>query len=802
MGSRVLASAVLTLCLTLANAAAPAGEVEGIAFFETKIRPVLVEHCYQCHATGAKKLRGGLKLDSRVSILAGGDTGPAVVPGKPEESLLLAAIRHEDELEMPPKGKLPPRIIADFERWITLGAPAPSGPPAAELQGKNAAARSEVRRADGVLNRMDFQDARRFWSLIPPADVPVPTVATPAWVRQPLDAFILQRLEAKGVAPSPLADKRTLIRRATFDLTGLPPSAEEIDAFLRDDSDQAFERVVDRLLASPHYGERWGRHWLDNVRYADTNGSDENFYLAFAWRYRDYVIRSLNDDKPYDRFVTEQLAGDLMDEDDPDQHDPGEALTGASFLAFGAKLQSERDVPKRVLDTIDEIIDVTSRTFLGLTVSCARCHDHKYDPIPQRDYYALAGIFRASGGNDGRIRELPIAPPAEREIARASAYRYWWARMRLRDLNAVTKEEQRKEREELPKRIKAEADFLRRYPLVHAMYDAPVEDVPIMIRGNHLNPEKEKVPRGFLKVTDNLVQPLSIGPKESGRLQLARWLTDPAHPLTARVMVNRIWQYHFGRGIVATASDFGFRGERPTHPELLDHLAREFIRQGWSIKQMHRLIMLSSTYQQSSAYRQDGISADPENRLLWRQNRRRLEAEAIRDSLLETAGTLDRTFGGSIFDFPLMQRVTTDQSENAALPTYRSHRRAIYLPFLRMAVYTLFADFDINDPTLPMPTRETSVVAPQALFMLNDKLVCEAAAAFADWLLERTGLDTTGRIQAAYIRAFGRPPSSSELDLGKKFLSDLTEAEGSPSREAWVVYCHTLLATSEFIYIN
>ena len=644
--------------------------------------------------------------------------------------------------------------------------------PAAEHKDKNPTARNEIRRADGVLNRIDFQEARWFWSLVPSADVLVPAVASPAWVRQPIDAFILHRLEAKGLSPSPPADKRTLIRRASFDLTGLPPTAEEIDAFLRDNSDQAFERVVDRLLASPHYGERWARHWLDNVRYADTNGSDRNFDLAFAWRYRDYVIRAFNDDKPYDQFVTEQLAGDLMEEDGSEDY-PGEALTGASFLAFGAKLQSERDVLKRVMDTIDEMIDVTSRTFLGLTVSCARCHDHKYDPIPQRRLLRPGWCLP-------RIRRIGRPDPrASHRTARRTRCGQRIGLSLLVGPDAAPRPQCCQQRGG-----HAGAEGTPQTHQDRGAVPSPLPPGPRDVRCAHRrcadhDPRQSPQPGEGESPTRIFEGDRQRGPAAghwSERVRPPRACPlahRPGPPADRPCHGQPDWQYHFGRGIVATASDFGFRGERPSHPELLDSLAREFVRQGWSIKQMHRLIMLSSTYQQSSAYRQDGVSADPENVLLCARIARDWKPRPSATACSKPREPWTEPSGGTIFHFPLMERVTTDQSENAALSTYSSHRRAIYLPFLRMAVYTLFADFDINDPTLPMPTREATVVAPQALFMLNDKLVLEVASAFADQILEREDFDTAGRIQAAYIQAFGRPPSPTELELGQQFLVDL-----------------------------
>lgn len=788
-------------------------------FFEEHIRPVLVERCYECHSADADILHGGLRVDTAGGMRKGGDSGPAVVPGDDEASLLIDALQHES-FEMPPSGKLPEPVVANFVRWVRDGAFDPrNDEAAAEVSGA-------VRRDDGILNRIDYDDGREHWSIVPPQDHRPPTVERSDLVRTPVDAFILAKLESHDLSLSPEVDRATLLRRVKFDLVGLPPTPEELDAFLADEEPGAYERLVERLLASPHYGERWARHWLDVVRYSDSNGLDENYHFGHAWRYRDYVVRSFNEDKPYDEFLTEQLAGDLLakqPEYASDRQRYSDAMIATGFLAIGPKMQAEPDNQKRVMDTIDELIDVTSQAFLGLSVACARCHNHKFDPISQRDYYALAGVFRSAAGNNGKRRDVPLVPDSEMAAYREAERVAREAREQDEALAKKIKELQQKVAErpdnlaEVTKQLDALMterkpireekarlrSHLRTFAHVHTVHASKPEDVPVHIRGSHLNLAKEPVPRGALPLTDNSVSPPEIAADAPGRLELAQWLTDPQHPLTARVMVNRIWQGHFGRGLVDTPNDFGYRGSEPTHPELLDFLTREFVREGWSIKRLHRMILLSSTYRQASSpasqQRAAAVKVDIDNRLLWRQNRRRLEVEPLRDNLLAVAGLLDTKIGGRVFKFPNGERVTDDQSANKALASYESHRRAIYLPVIRVATYSMFGVFDLSDPSRPIASRGSSVVSPQALFMMNSDLVKEAAAGFAERLLTGDAQDAAAMIDDAYRLAYGRSPTKAERQLS---LSYLGAGAHLPRETLWRDYCQSLMAASEFIYVD
>jgi cytochrome c553 len=1072
--------------LWLLAAATAASGADGSGFFESKVRPVLAQQCLSCH--GAAKM-GGLRMDSREALLQGGGRGAAIVPGKPEQSLLLRAVRHEGGLKMPPGSRLKDAEAAALAEWIALGAPwGAQAPPA------NA--------------------AEKFWSFVPPRDPAPPTVRNQAWVKSPLDAFVLAALEAKGLTPRQPADKRTLIRRATYDLTGLPPTPAEIRDFLRDDSPQAFARVVDRLLASPRYGERWGRHWLDVARYADSNGLDENLVYKNAFRYRDYVIRAFNQDKPYDQFIHEQLAGDLLPEA-ADLATTFERWTATGFLSLGAKMLAEDDPVKMEMDIIDEQLDTTARTFMGLTLGCARCHDHKFDPIPQADYYAMAGIFKSSKtmenfkvvaewheyvlapkedreklaqhqarieakrqeagaiakAENGRLtgearqrvgdyllaahdveeaQRIPLLPlrsrgPAAGEVLRAAGsfdegnvprqlekkkpnvpkdgkgpffaeYRItlgragdyqidvedeergagtadlWingqlmkkgaepvenreaspdeggWSALgvfpmqagvntvrlehksrfpyfsslligpspfapgapaprsvvqiaRARGVNpsilkqlvehlrrsqgaaasvlypwevfasgkpfegwesparglfagfqpasreqlAAKYQELFREAERqwlaLPEEARrtkdgkdpalpdpawealrqllyekygpfrapgdardyyspaARAELARLdqqqkeleaatpdYPRAMGVREGPaVTDLPIHIRGSHWT-LGEVAPRRFLRVIAGDHQP-PLGRQESGRLQLARWLTAPDHPLTSRVMVNRIWRWHFGRGIVPSVDNFGRLGEKPTNQPLLDWLAHRFVDSGWSVKAMHRLIMLSSTYQMASAYDERSAEIDPENTLLWRFNRRRLEAEAIRDAVIAVAGNLDLKTGGSIMKYKDRQYVANTSRRGDI--DYDRPIRAVYLPVIRSSLYDVFSAFDLPDPSTPNGDRDATVVAPQALFLLNGSIVLTHTRLWAAKLLARDGLDDAGRIREAYEHALGRLPSPAEIDRALTFVSQAERAwgarppgSGDVRLLAWQSFCKALLASNEFLYVN
>ncbi|MBO0698303.1 MAG: DUF1549 domain-containing protein, partial [Zavarzinella sp.] len=719
---------------------------------------------------------------------------------------------------MPPKKTLSDRDIADLARWVADGAVYPTATAA---------------RADAT-----------HWAFVPPADRPPPSVKETGWMKSPIDRFILAELEAKGLRPTGPADKRTLLRRVTFDLTGLPPTPEEVEAFLADSSPRAFETVVDRLLASAAYGERWGRHWLDVARYADSNGLDENVAYGTAWRYRDYVIRSFNADKPYDQFLTEQIAGDLLPS--PDTRARYERLIATGFLSLGPKVLAEVDEKKMEMDIVDEQLDTLGQAVMGITLGCARCHDHKFDPFTQEDYYALAGVFVSTKTMDSftkiaRWHENPI--PAPGDLAKQAEHDKKVAAVNgaIKALTAKADEEVRKSAkpdERLPAKLeghypdatRAELKKLRdelaalqkgapELSTAIGVTEVKATDVALLKRGNHLTPGPV-VPRRFPKVLAGDKQP-PLPANESGRLELAAWLTKPDHPLTARVLVNRVWRWHFGQGIVRSVDNFGRLGERPTHPALLDWLARRFVVDGWSIKSLHKLIVLSATYQQrsiadcrlpiadSKANRQSAIdnpqSVDPDNRLLWHFPRRRLEAEEIRDSLLAVSGRLDRTAGGPAITHVKNREFLFDHTSKDGTK-YDSVRRSVYLPVVRNNLYDVFQLFDATDATVTKGDRSTTTVPTQALFYLNSDLVTDCASELANRLAWEK--DDAARADRLYRTAYGRPPTAREVEravnAASGFELDLESREPEPAKrraKAWALVSQAVLAANEFVYV-
>ena len=885
-----------TLLLAGTSLAAEAGKPDPALaeFFEAKVRPVLAERCFECH--GSAKQKGGLRLDSPDAMRAGGETGPAIVAGDPDHSPLIGAIRHDGDVKMPPKRKLAAAEIDALTEWVRRGAPWPS--PGAEP-------RPEVAAPAG--KSIGAED-RAFWAFQPVKDSPPPAVKDAAWPRSPIDAFILARLEANGLQPAPPAGKRALIRRASFDLIGLPPTSGDVDAFLADDSPGAFAKVVDRLLASPHYGERWGRHWLDVARYGEDQAHtfDARLYPN-GFRYRDWVAAALNADMPYDRFVTEQIAGDLLDE-------PGRIgrLAALGFFALGPVYYGD---PKK-FDQVDDRIDTLTRGFLGLTVACARCHDHKFDPIPTADYYALAGVFLstdyreapaapreqvdayeaartlvvakgreideflqsasarlhaaegakllaaavvlrapAPGGarpspkevaaregldadrlarwgtllsraNDrqrvtalarlaglieeaggpvddtrrvadyaaaeflGRVRDLLDRRDSRADLAPADATLLGWLFEDNKGPLAVRKDRIEKELGPEPAArlagLRADRDRLEKatppkYPVVHTLKDLDrPADATVLIRGNPATPGPV-VPRHFLSILGDSA-PFSAG---SGRLDLARAIARADNPLTARVMVNRVWQHHFGRGLVGTPSNFGALGERPTHPELLDHLARRFVAGGWSLKALHREILLSATYQQGSGPDDAALKVDPENRLLWRMNRRRLEVEAWRDAILAVSGRLDPAVGGP----------------SRSLDDPGNRRRTFYAAVSRHDLAPLLRVFDFPDPNITGAERTRTTVPLQALVVMNDEFMIDAARGLAGRLGESA--DDDARIDRAYSLLFGRQATDRERQIGRAYLS-APDPAGAPAgdlgrRER---YAQALLGTNEFLFVD
>jgi hypothetical protein len=778
------------------------------SFFEAKIRPVLIERCYRCHAVETGKAKGGLTLDTRDGVRKGGDTGPAVVPGKPDESLLLAAIRyHDDALKMPPKAvdRLDAAQIADFERWIKEGAEDP-----------RASAPVVASKATNLV-----QAARTYWAFQPIADPSPPAVRDASWLWNDIDRFVLAGLDAKGLAPAPDADRRTLIRRVTFDLTGLPPTPEEVDAFEADRTPGAFEAVVDRLLASRSYGERWGRHWLDLVRYADTSGCNADFPVPQSAKYRDYVIDAFNRDKPYDRFLREQLAGDLLPARTDGERRDGIVATG--YLAIARRFGSHNE---EFHLTIDDEIDNLGKVVLGLSVSCARCHDHKFDPILQRDYYALYGIF-ASTKHAFAGTELPRNPkdfvalggPEEERTLKALE----------REVIAVERKDQRllEEKAKAPAKtdktppgtrtrdvVTAEYEVARlalrkvriecaRIDKAYAVSEGTVADTQIHKKGNPKD-RGETVRRGFLAALGG--QSLPPDANGSGRLELAGWLTDPKNPLTPRVMANRIWQGHFGRGIVASLSDFGIRGERPSHPELLDWLASRFLADGWSIKAMHRRLVLSHAYAMASEGDPYAGTLDPNNAMLSHISRRRLSAEEIRDAMLAVSGRLDRSVPGP-HPFPRETDWYFTQ-HNPFVAVYESSHRSVYLMQQRIKKHPFLEVFDGADPNVTTADRPLSTTALQALFLMNDPFAHAQADALAGRLLESQP-DERGRIDLAHRLLFSRPATAEDLALARAYLEDARTKlaatdipDARRDRAALASYARVLLSSNEFLHVD
>ena len=778
-----------------ASAAAPGSDAA--KFFESKVRPLLVEHCSECH--GQSKQKGGLRVDSLAALLAGGESGPALTPGRPDESLLVTAVRYtDDELRMPPKQRLPADKVQVIEAWVRSGAVWPGAAPR-ELK---------------LHTRERIGDAdRAYWAYQPLRDAPPPEpINAGPWSDHPIDRFLMARLQEAGLTPAPRADRVTLIRRAFLDLTGLPPPSERVRAFERDGSPDAWERLIDELLASPRYGERWGRHWLDLVRFAESDGFRQDALRPHAWRYRDYVIRAFNDDKPYDRFVLEQLAGDEAFPGDP------EARVAAGFLRLPLYEYNQRDVELQWDTVLNDITDVVGDVFLGTGVHCAQCHDHKFDPVLRKDYYALRAFFASMRWVD----EAPVATPAEVESHRA-ALAAWeektasirrelaaleapardraergaldkfppstqaiWAkpprdRSPLERLYADLIQRQvsyEHDNLKLGKAEKEKADALKQQlqafaslkpaplPLTDSVEELGPTAAPTFVPGDR---QRREVPPGFLTVlfprdasVDAVLTPSATG--TGRRTALAQWITRPDHPLATRVMINRIWQHHFGRGIVATPNDLGALGEPPTHPELLDWLARRFVQAGWRLKPMHRLIMTSQAYQQASRgpTPPQARLTDPQNRLLWKFPERRLEAEAIRDALLAITGELKPSLGGP--------SVTGTQSV-----------RSVFVRVIRNSKDPFLDAFDAADGFSSTPQRNITTTAPQALLMFNGEFALARAEALASKLIKSHGEDPQALVHAAHVEAFSRAPDTAQLARGVAFLGGSTTTQPSPT---------------------
>ena len=946
---------------------------EQARFFESQVRPVLVESCAKCHAGG--KSKGGLKLDSRGSTLAGGDTGPAIVPGKSGESLLIAAVKYEGP-EMPPNKKLPKEQVAALSKWVDMGAPWPGS-----VEEAPAASTSTIRKQGYKITDKD----REHWAFRPVAKPAVPSVKDAAWVRNPVDAFILSGLESKGLRPNPPASKPELIRRATYDLTGLPASPQEVEAFVKDESPDAYEKLVDRLLTSPRYGEAWARHWLDLVRFAETNSYERDGAKPSAWRYRDYVIRSLNDDKPYDRFVREQLAGDELADGGID----GKIATGYYRLGIWDDEPSDRD--QALFDGFDDIVATTSQVFLGLTVDCARCHDHKIDPIPQKDYYKLVAFFRniTPYRNGGPTDEAPIVDPSkveeyrsqERELARrkdeiqgqigeiegifrrkyaavskksvASAdlddlhYRFYRDSFeKLPDFDALKFEDSaalprglfdigpRTRNESIGfvfegvlvvpedgsytfsldsddgSRLSIDGKPIAEYDGIHgegepksaattldkgrhpirldyfqlrhglgltvtwsgpgfatrplSATDSEDEEIDVatlmrsqgerilgadlvakyrglrrelnalkakkpgvetalcvtevgpkpidtfvLSRGNPHTPA-DRVEPGFLAVLGS-PEPSIASPDPSSRttgrrLALADWIVSPANPLPSRVLANRLWQHHFGRGIVRSPNNFGTQGDRPTHPELLDWLASELISGGWRMKPIHRLIMTSNAYRMSSRSDPEALAKDPINDAFWRFDMRRLTGEEIRDSVLAVSGVLNaKMYGPGVYP-EIPREVMAGQSVPGAgwgkSPPEEQARRSIYVHVKRSLLLPILESFDLPETDRSSPVRFSTTQPTQALGMLNGSFLRDQAALFAARVRKEAGDDPADQVRLALKLATGREPGDSEVRRGVDLIASLSTRPGVGPDEARKAFCLVVLNLDEFLYLD
>ncbi len=821
-------------CVRAAEEPAPAAAFTeaDLQFFAEQVRPVLEAHCLKCH--GPTNFKGGLTLTSRAAILKGGESGAAVVPGRPEASLLVEAINYAS-LEMPPTGKISPENIATLTEWVRRGVPMPE-----KLDVAPAAHHSpEVN-----------DETRAFWSFQPVRRPEPPVVSRPEWVHNPIDAFILSRLEGVGLEPNPPADPRVLYRRLHYDLLGLPPDPDDVEQFARAyaaDPKGTWTRAVETLLASPHHGEHWARYWLDLVRYAETNSFERDNPKPFVWRYRDYVIRAFNSDKPYDQFLREQLAGDELDVVTP------ESLIATGFYRLGLWDDEPADPLLAFYDGLDDITATTCQAFLGLTMNCARCHEHKLDPIPHADYYRLLAFFRNIRHYGQRSDESvyaasvrSIATPEE-ESAFAAAKEDWERRVaelrrqldeveegvrphlkggeiddfqrdseRLRVIRQHVGEWISQEDFDRYARLRQEWTELRRHPPRSAAQalvvkeqgpDPPVTHV--LLRGNPQS-EGEVVQPGFpsvLGVPDPEIRRPAHGESSGRRRALAEWIASPKNPLTARVMVNRLWQWHFGRGIVRSPNNFGLQGDPPTHPELLDWLAAEFVEHGWSLKHIHRLILASNTYRMSSASRPEALAQDPLNDLFWRFDMRRLRAEEIRDSILAVNGTLnlDKMYGPSIYP-TIPAEVLAGQSRPGAGWEKSSpedeRRRSIYIHIKRSLQVPILASFDVADTDFTCPERFVSTQPTQALGMLNSTFINEQAALLAEAAARAVPQDLPGQVACVLRRVTQRPPTAAEIERGLSLIADLEREHGLDAASARRYFCVVALNLNEFLYLD
>lgn len=845
----VIASTVSFAADGDADAAARKTQRRNAQFFEAKIRPILVSHCYDCHSENSDEIGGGLLVDSREGLLRGGESGPAVVPGSVKESLLISSLEFTD-FEMPPTGKLPADVIRDFRRWIADGAFDPrasSGASEAEAEDE-----SEERASNDL------------WSLRPLSIPDAPTAGS--WAESDIDRFTQHAMKNKGLKPVSDASPESLLRRLSMDLTGLPPSPRIQMAFgkaAKTDLKVALTWFVDEQLSSPQFGERWGRHWMDAVRYAESAGNSRDVLMPWAWRYRDYIIDALNADVPYDRFITEQIAGDLLEPGSAEERDRFQVATG--FLAIGSKSLNGGNL---ALDIPDDQIDVIGKAIVGLTISCARCHDHKFDPIPTADYYALAGIFRSTetlyGGSTRRPKSvsdklkvyLPLGEDVEDRVKAISELDKRVAALTKQQTTLVKKIAQLRKR--LPKDWQAQKKSLEARSSAQGegtkkaldakekklltqltqftaaekdLYDVRLElkslkndqmpelgfavgvreakkiaDSPIHVRG-----EKDKtgdvVPRGFLTAV-SISESIQVNKEQSGRLELSRWLTQPDHPLTTRVIVNRVWQHLFGRGLVETVDNFGVNGTPPSHPELLDWLAHRFVHEhGWSLKSLIREIVLSRTYRLSSEFDEQNYQKDPGNVFLWRASRRRLEAEPLRDSILAASGqlNLERPLGSAVMK---IGEGEVGRGINTSYLEEPFPHRAVYLPIIRTKMNPFLKTFDHPEPSNPQGLRDATNVPAQSLYFMNSPFILEQTEHLAKRVLADNSEDAQ-RLEQLWRLTINRSPSGTEINRALEFLSSTDEklkAEHPKSTErevaAWSLLGQALFASAEFRYID
>ncbi len=848
----------LSICMDSAAVPADVASAANTALIK-QVQPVLKQHCFKCHGEG-EKLKGGLRLNSRAGLAKGGDTGPVVNAADPDKSLLLAMLSYKDDRhQMPPDAKLPAAQIALLTAWVKAGAP--------WIDSAGHTEPAPAQHAGGKVT----PESRQYWAYQPVRRAPLPQVKNTAWIRTPVDAFVLAKLDAAGLAPAPAADRLTLIRRVSYDLTGLPPTPEAVDAFLNDKATDAYEKLVDRLLATSQYGEKWGRHWLDLVRYAETNGYERDGAKPFAWRFRDYAIKSFNTDKPFDEFIREQIAGDEMARRWEAQGAAGgksaeamaDAIIATGYFRLGVWDDEPADRLQARYDEYDDMVATTSQVFLGMTMNCARCHDHKIDPIPQADYYKLVAFFRdvRSYSNDRNVASSSnlsdISPPSvraryevelkARETRLAEVVK---AMEKIEDaaIKKMPAEDQRAaEGVDRPQvvgklgkfftpeqgaayaRLKGERDALKKRPeppnremaLSVNACDARPPQQHVLIRGNpHV--DGAKVEPGFpevLGVPAPVIAPAAPNARSSGRRSvLADWIASKENPLTARVFVNRLWQFHFGRGIVASANDFGKFGVLPSHPELLDWLASEFIAPtwnvnagdsaaaAWKIKRMHQLILFSNAYRMSSQPSASAQAKDPGNQWFWRFPMRRLTAEELRDSLLVVSGRLNLKQGGPSIYPPIPKEVLAGQSvPGQGWPTTtgeEANRRSVYVHIKRSLLVPIMSQHDMADTDSSCAVRYTTVVPTQSLGMLNGAFANEQARAFAERLQRDAPGDLVAQVRRAIRLTTGRQPNVDEVSKDIGFIKEAQSQAKLSEFDALRHYCLMALNANEFVYLD